>query len=54
MGKKQPQVGDKEDDELHARVKNDKGSIPKYQDNFDIENMKNLKSTGLYDLGFNK
>ena len=54
MGKKQPQVGDKEDDELHARVKNDKGGIPKYQENFDIVNMNNIKSTGLYDLGFNK
>ena len=27
MGKKQPQFGDKEDDELHAIVKNDKGGI---------------------------
>ena len=36
-------VGDKEDDEQHARVKNDKGGIPKHQDNFDIVNMKDLK-----------
>ena len=27
MGKKHPQVGDKEYGELHARVKNDKGGI---------------------------
>ena len=54
MGKKQPQVGDKGDDELHARVENDKGGIPKYQENFNIVNMNNLKSAGLYDLGFNK
>ena len=47
-------VGDKEDDELHARVKNDKGGIPKYQENFDIVSMKKLKSAGLYDLRFNK
>ena len=39
---------------MHARVKNDKGGIPKDQENFDIGNMKNLKSVGLYDLGFNK
>ena len=39
------QVGDKEDAELHARVKNYKGGIPKDQENSDIVNMKNLKST---------
>lgn len=48
------QVGDKEDAELHARVKNYKGGIPKDQENSDIVNMKNLKSAGLYDLGFDK
>ena len=39
---------------MHPRVKNDKGGIPKDHENFDIVNMKNLKSTWLYDLGFNK
>ena len=48
------QVGDKEDDELHARFKNEKGGIPKDQENFDIVNTKNLKSAGLYYVGFNK
>lgn len=48
------QVGDKEDVELHARVKNVKGGIPKDQENSDVVNTKNLKLAGLYDLGFNK
>lgn len=48
------QVGDKEDDEPSAQVKNDKVGIPKEQENSNIVNMNKLNSTGLYDLGFNK
>lgn len=48
------QVGDKEDDEPSAQVKNDKVGIPKEQENSNIVNMNRLNSTGLYDLGFNK
>lgn len=48
------QVGDKEDAELSARVKNDKGGIPKEKENSNIANTKKLNPAGQYDLGFNK